>query len=42
MCMVARKVFSFPKYDIGEKNVGLVLFFSKKLVTVVLEFQLHN
>ncbi len=31
-------LFSFSKYDIGEKGVGLVIFFNKKLVTIVLEY----
>jgi len=40
--MVTQRVFSFPKYDIGEKNVRLVFFFNKKLITIVLELQLRN
>jgi hypothetical protein len=32
----------FSKYDIGEQGVELVLFFNKKLVTIVLEPLLHN
>ncbi len=35
-------LFYFLKYNIGEDGVGLVLFFNKKLVTIVLEFQLRN
>jgi hypothetical protein len=37
MHMVPRGVFYFPKYNIGEQGVGLVLFFDKKLVTIILE-----
>jgi len=35
-------LFSFPKYDIGELSVGLVHFFNKKMITIVLKPQLHN
>jgi hypothetical protein len=27
----------FSKHDIGEQGVGLIIFFNKKLVTIVLE-----
>jgi hypothetical protein len=30
-------LFYFLKYDIGEEGVGLVHFFNKKLVTIILE-----
>jgi hypothetical protein len=40
--MFAQGVFFFPKYDIGEQGVGSVIFFNKKLVTIVLKPQLHN
>jgi hypothetical protein len=33
-------LFYFSDYDIGKKGVGLVIFFNKKLVTIVLEPQL--
>ncbi len=32
----------FLKYDIHEQGVGLIIFFNKKLVTIVLEPQLCN
>ncbi len=35
-------LFSFFKYDIGEEGVGLVLFFNKKPVIIILEPQLCN
>jgi hypothetical protein len=28
--------FFFPKYDIGELSVGIIPFFNKKLITIVL------
>jgi hypothetical protein len=34
--------FSFLKYDIGEYGVGVVFFFNKKLVTMILKPHLHN
>jgi hypothetical protein len=35
-------LFSFLKYNISEKGVGLVPFFNKKLITIVLKPQLGN
>jgi len=39
---VRRVFFFFPKYDISELSVGLIPFFNKKLITIVLRLQLYN